>query len=367
MWAHRRDVAWAILGWGTLVAAALWLAGHVLHTLVILTIAALLAYALAPLVGVLRRVMPRWAAVTLVYVALIALMVTVSSVVVSSLIVQITGLANQVSIALSPTHPGGNAPLYDTLLKLGLSPDQINTARDYATTQIAAAAGGIAPFLAGALSVALDILVVVVLSVYLMADGARITAWLRTGLPVSQRARGALIADTVERVAGGYIRGEMLMCFSIGTLVGLGMWALGIPFAALLGIAAFFLEFIPFFGPGLSAVFALLIAWPQGGVKIALVIGWFIVIHIIEGYILQPRLVGGSVGVNPTILLIAAFAAGEVFGLWGALFAAPVAGVAQSFLRAIWQSWRVHNPEQFPSEARVTPEELAPPAESTAP
>ncbi len=349
-WARRRDVAWAILGWGAIVAACLWLAGHVIHSLMIVAIAALLAYAMVPLVSGLRRFMPRWAAISLVYFALVALLATVSSLVVTSLITQISGLANQITSLLSPSHPGGNAPLFDALLKLGLTSSQITAARDFATAQLTTAVGGLAPFLAGAISAVFDMLVVIGLSIYLLVDGQRFAAWLRTGMPLSQRARGMLVLETLERVAGGYIRGQMIMCSSIGILVGLGLWALGVPFAALLGVAAFFLEFIPFIGPPISAAFAVLLAWPQGWGTIALLLGWFVIIHIVEGYILQPRLVGHSIGVNPTILILAALGAGEVFGLWGALFAAPVAGVAQSLLVAVWQSWRTRRPDQFPQD-----------------
>ncbi len=361
IWARRRDIAWATLGWGAIVAACLWLAGHVLHTIVVVTIASLLAYALAPLVSGLRHVMPRWAAVVIVYIGLLAVIAGVSSMVVSSLIIQISELASQVSVALSPSHPGGNTPLYDALLRLGLTSDQITAARDYATTQIAAAAGGLAPILAGAITAVFDVLLVVVLSIYLLVDGQRVVSWLRTGMPLSQRARGLLVIETVERVAGGYIRGQVVICSSIGMLVGLGMWVLGVPFAALLGVVAFFLEFIPFIGPPISAAFAVLLAWPQGWLTIALVLVWFILIHILEGYILQPRLMGGSVGVHPTILILAALGAGEVFGLWGALFAAPVTGVALPLITAVWNSWRTQHPEQFPSDAEIEPQDRSRP------
>lgn len=349
VWSWRRDVALAILAWSAIVAAALWLASHVTRTLLIIAIAALLAYALTPLVGVLRRAMPRWAAIAIVYVLLLVLLGGISSLVVSSLIPQVTDLATQISSALSPTQPGGSTPLYQSLLRLGLTAQQISAGGAWVTQQLASAAGGLAPFLTGALSAAFDILVVVVVSVYMLVDGERLIRWLRTGLPLDQRDRGMFIADTIERVAGGYIRGQLVMCLAMGALVGLGLWVLGVPFAALLGVLAFFLEFIPFIGPPVAAAFAVLLAWPQGWLTIALLLGWFVILHILEGYVLQPRLVGESVGLHPAVSILAVLAAGEVFGLWGALFAAPVAGIAQSFLEAVWRSWRIAHPDQFPA------------------
>jgi predicted PurR-regulated permease PerM len=364
-WAWRRDVAWAILGWGAIIAVCLWLAGHISRTLLIVAIASLLAYALAPVVAVLRRVMPRWAAVTVVYVGLVALLATVSSLMVASVASQVAGLANQIAAALSPTSPGGAAPLFEALQRLGVTSSQIAAARDFATQQVAEAAGGIAPLVTGALSAAFDVLVVIVVSVYLSIDGERIIRWLRTGLPLGQRERGVFVADTIERVAGGYIRGQLVMCFSIGALVGLGLWILGVPFAALLGVLAFFLEFIPFIGPPIAAAFAVLLAWPQGLLTIALVLGWFVLIHILEGYILQPRLVGHFVGLHPAVTILAVLAAGEVFGLWGALFAAPVFGIGQALLVAVWHSWKDHHPDQFPPEVEEPDDEAKSTAEDT--
>ncbi|HEU0026958.1 MAG TPA: AI-2E family transporter [Ktedonobacterales bacterium] len=349
-WAWRRDVAWAILGWGAIVAVGLWLAGHFTRTLLIVAIAALLAYALAPVVSVLHRVIPRWAAVTLVYVGLMGLLVAVSSLMVASVATQVAQLANQIAAAFSPSRPGGAAPLFEALQRLGVTSSQIAAARDFATTQITDAASGVAPLLTEALTAAFDVLVVIVLSIYLSMDGGRIVTWLRTGLPRSQRTRGMFVADTIERVAGGYIRGQLVMCLAIGALVGVGLWVMGVPFAALIGVLAFFLEFVPFIGPPIAAAFAVLLAWPLGLLTIALVLGWFVLIHILEGYILQPRLVGHFVGLHPAVTILAVLAAGEVFGLWGALFAAPVFGIGQALLVGVWHSWKERHPDEFPPE-----------------
>jgi predicted PurR-regulated permease PerM len=364
VWAWRRDVAWAILGWGAIVAVFLWLAGHITRTLIVIVIAALLAYALAPVVSALHRVMPRWAAVTLVYLGLITLLVTVSSLMIASIATQVAGLANQIAAALSPSRPGGAAPLFEALQRLGVTSSQIAAARDFATRQLADAAGGIAPVLTSALTAVFDVLVVTVLSIYLSMDGGRIIQWLRSGLPASQREQGMFVADTIERVAGGYIRGQLVISLTIGALVGLGLWVLGVPFAALLGVLAFFLEFIPFIGPPIAAAFAVLLAWPQGFLTIGMVLGWFILIHILEGYVLQPRLVGHFVGLHPAVTILAVLAAGEVFGLWGALFAAPVFGIGQALLVGVWHSWKERHPEQFPQEEE--PESETKPKDETA-
>jgi len=76
---------------------------------------------------------------------------------------------------------------------------------------------------------------------------------------------------------------------------------------------------------------------------------------VIEGNILSPRLLGHAVGVHPLVSLFALLAFAEVFGLWGALFAAPAAGFAQALATALWRQWRSAHPEQYPQDAGSQP------------
>src|SRR6185437_2431848 len=242
-WARRRDMALSILGWSLVVAGILWLASHIVHTLLMLALAALFAYALAPGVALLHRRLPKWLSVIIVYIVVLAIVAAVFSLLISAIITEVTGLAAQVTSVLSPNAASANTPLFRALNRFGIS------ARDWATHQLEGAAGAAATIVTGLFSGLLDVVLVTVLSVYLLIDGPRVVAWLRHDLPLSQRTRGEFMLDTFERVAGGYIRGELILCSLIGVLVGVGMQLLGLPFATLLGVLAFFFEFIPFLGP----------------------------------------------------------------------------------------------------------------------
>lgn len=362
VWAHRRDAAMAILGWSLIVAGVLWLASHVVHTVLMLALAALLAYALAPAVTILNRALPKWLAVTIVYIAVLAIIVAIFSLLISAIITEVSGLAKQVTFLLSPSGPSADTPLYRTLKNLGVSASQIAALRDWATQQLGSAAGTAAPIVTGFASGLLDVVLVTVLSIYMLIDGPRVTAWLRHDLPVSQRMRSEFMLGTLERVAGGYIRGELILCTLIGLLVGVGMQLIGLPFATLLGVLAFFFEFIPFIGPLLSAAACLLVGASLGWVTMVIIVAYFIFIHIIEGYVVGPRVFGRSLGLHPAISIVALLIGGEVFGLWGALFAAPIAGVVQVVLSSLWSEWRESHPLQFPDEDEETEVETPEPA-----
>ncbi|HVU70173.1 MAG TPA: AI-2E family transporter, partial [Ktedonobacteraceae bacterium] len=143
-----------------------------------------------------------------------------------------------------------------------------------------------------------------------------------------------------------------VLCALIGLLVGIGMLIFGVPYAALLGTLAGFLEFIPVIGTIASGVACCLIALTQGWLTFFLVLIYFVVLHVFEGYFLAPRIVGKAVGLHPVVSLLALAAGGELFGPLGALLAAPVAGLIQSVLVSFWLYYRDLHREQFPEEAQ---------------
>jgi predicted PurR-regulated permease PerM len=81
-----------------------------------------------------------------------------------------------------------------------------------------------------------------------------------------------------------------------------------------------------------------------------LALGYFVVLHVFEGYWLSPRVVGKAVGLHPVVSLLALAAGGELFGPLGAILAAPVAGLIQSVLVSIFLYYQATHREQFSPE-----------------
>lgn len=347
-WARRRDAALAIVGWALIVGGVLWLAGHIVHTLLILALAALFAYAIAPAVSLLHRKLPKWLSVSIVYIIVLAIFMAVLYILISAIVTEVTMLVAQLRSILSLGSNAASSPLMKALKGFGITSSQLAAARAWLTSQLAGVASAVTPIVTGVLGGLLDVLLIAVLSIYFLYDGPRVVAWLRREMPLSQRNRGEFAIDALQRVAGGYIRGELILCTLIGLLVGGGMQLIGLPFATLLGALAFFFEFIPFLGPMFSFVACMLVAATQGWVTLLIVLVYFLFIHAIEAYIVGPRVLGRSLGLHPAISIVALLIGGEVFGLWGALFGAPIAGLVQVLLATIWREWRVSHPAQFP-------------------
>jgi len=135
-------------------------------------------------------------------------------------------------------------------------------------------------------------------------------------------------------------------------LVGVGMQVLGVPYALLLGVLSFILEFIPILGTLASGLICVSLALTKGWVLALIVLIYFIVVHIIEGDIVGPRIVGKSIGLHPIVAMAALIAGGELFGIWGALFASPIAGVLQAFLITVWIEWTERHAREFQTAKR---------------
>lgn len=346
-WVRRLIIPLAILAWSGVALLILWAAAHVTKTLLLLVVAALFAYALAPLVTLLARVIPRFLAVLIVYLLVLVGIGALLYLIVRTAIDQVTSLSGYLSFLLTPgasVHPNA---LEQTLRSFGITTAQLASFRAQIISTAEGFTGDVVPLLTGVADSVLNIILVTVLSIYLLVDGSRVTRWFRANMPYRQRGRIRFLLETLQRVVGGYIRGQLLLCSIVGTLVGLGMWMLGVPYALLLGVLAFVLEFIPVLGTLVSGVVCVLLALTKGWILAIIVLAYFVVVHVIEGDVVGPRIVGKAIGLHPAISIVALITGSELFGIWGALLAAPLAGILQAVVKAIWVEWREMYPQAF--------------------
>jgi predicted PurR-regulated permease PerM len=317
----------------------------------------LIAYTLAPLVKFFARFMPRFLAILLVYVVVFSGICLLLYFVIQTSIDQVRSLSAYIQHLLTPAEGGQSTPLEQTLHSLGISDSQISTARDQILSRAESIVTDAVPFITNILNALLDIVIIAVMSIYLVIDGPRAVRWLRANAP--RAAQIEFILDILQRVVGGYIRGQFLLAVLVGVLVGGGMAAFHVPYALLLGVMAFILEFIPVLGTLISGAICTLAALTVSWIVALLVLGYFVIVHILEGDIIGPRIVGKAIGLHPVVSLAALIAGSELFGIWGALFASPVAGVLQAMLVAFWTDWRDTHSHHFDTGKSEVTETIA--------
>lgn len=368
VWNRRLVFLRIILITVILVGILFWFASQIIVVLLIFLVAALLAYAVVPVIDLLHRFLPRALAMALVYLLAIAAFGFLAYISIKTLIPQLNSFAQSVQAFVKPGSNGQPSPLDQMLTSLGFTQSQINAAAKQVQSQLSSSAAAIAKgtehFFGSLISAGFNILITVVVSVYLLVDGYHFGNWLITSSPLSQRGWVSSVLEILQRVVGGYIRGQIIMSTCMGVMQFLGMTILGVPYAPLIGMLAFILEFIPDIGTIITGFVAVVIALTVSWQLALITLIYTIIVDCIEGYVLSPRIIGRAVEIKPVVSLLAMFAGSELFGIWGAILAAPTIGLIQALVGAYWQYYQKTHTEEFPLQQL---EEKANPQKESAP
>ena len=181
-----------------------------------------------------------------------------------------------------------------------------------------------------------NLLLVVVLSLYIVADRERLTAFAFWLVPVGYRAEAEILEEAVSRSFGGFIRGQVITGLVFGAICFLASAVFGLDFIAVTTFIAAFLMMIPFFGPFVAWIPPVLEAMlfkPDAlvPVGIAVAIGWLAVMNF-----LQPRIMSTSLRIHPIVVLGSVLVGLRIAGIPGAIFGIPIAAVLSAlFLHTI--------------------------------
>lgn len=180
------------------------------------------------------------------------------------------------------------------------------------------------------LSIVSLFIVTPVVAFYLLLDWDRMVEKIDTLLPLDHTETIHRLTGEMNAAVSGFVRGQVSVCLILGTFYAVGLAVVGLNFGLLIGLGAGLVSFIPYVGAALGLVVSLGVAfvqfWPDWHWILA-VFGVFAVGQFLEGNILQPKLVGRSVGLHPVWLMFALFAFGYLFGFVGLLMAVPAAAV----------------------------------------
>jgi predicted PurR-regulated permease PerM len=297
--------------------------------LVLLGLAFFLAVGLDPAVlWLYRRGLPRWLAVSIVLVTVLAMFA-------GFLIVAVPVIVTQAG------HLADNLPHYLRILKnrhteLGKLNSRYHIVKSIQKLLKGSASVSTA---VGVGKVVLDLVasvaVVLIVTVYLLADMPRVRRGIYQLAPKSRRARTILLTDEILNRVGGYVLGNLLTSFIAG--IGTYFWALGfgIPYALLLGILVAVLDLIPIVGSTIGGIIVSLVALTVSlPVAIATAI-FYIVYRFLEDYLLTPRIMARTVAVPGIVTVVATVIGGAILGIIGALVAIPIAAGLKLLLEEV--------------------------------
>lgn len=141
---------------------------------------------------------------------------------------------------------------------------------------------------------------------------------------VRERTRGAW--KEIDEVIGSYVKSQIILSVVIAAATFAALAVLKVKYALIIGIVNGFTNIIPYFGPVLGLIPALLAAASDSVAKTLITAAVFFIIQQAESSILAPYLMGDSMGIHPVVIIIAVVAGGEYFGAAGLILAAPVVG-----------------------------------------
>ena len=327
----------AVLG---VVAVAVLAVTQLTLIVIPVLIALVLAAAISPLVGWLRRrgappVLATWIAL-LTLVAVLSLVVWA---VVRAVVSQWEELSDSAVDGLAELQS------YVSGLPFDLTEERIAEAQDALTGLLqsdSVGAGALAGLSATANFVTGFFLMVVVLFFFLK-DGRRIWEFLLRPFEGAAYERGLRVGDRTVQTLGGYVRGTAIVAAVDAIGIGIGLAIVGVPLVIPLSVLVFLLAFIPLVGATLAGILAALVALVAlGPVEALVVVAIVVAVNQLEGDLLQPVVMGRSLRLHPLVILVALTAGTVLAGITGAVLAVPIAA-------SIWGAIRVWDGPDTPA------------------
>ncbi len=300
----------------------------------------LLAFILTPLVVRVATIpfLSRGGAVFIVYIVLFGALVFLAVGVAGALTSSISDFVASVP-SLRADLPNIVAPWQERLRSLGLDVDLAAQATTFLTNLSKYAsqlAGPLQQVAVASLSAIANLLLIVVLSLYMVADRDRLLASLFRLVPPGYKEETRLLEQSVARSFGGFLRGQAILAIVYAAVSLIASAIFGLTYLAGTTAASGLLMAIPFFGPFLAwapPVLVALFTKPDAtvGTLVIMAAGWLIVMNV-----LQPRLMAEALRIHPIIVLGSVLVGSQIAGISGAIFGIPIAAVLSAlFLHAL--------------------------------
>lgn len=327
--AQKIDIGSSTILRTILILLGVWFLYLIRDILLILVSAVVIAAAIEPVARGLRRYgVPRGLSVVIVYVAVIAILVLAVVLIVPAIVEQATQLVQSLPQLLR----GLEERFHIGLLIPSDIPAQIEESLQRFGNNAASLGLDVFQRTANVFSGLVSLIFVFIIALYLVIEENALKKFFRIVVPRAHLAYIERIIDRAEEKIGRWVLAQLSLGLIIGLIVGFGLWLMGVPHAAILGLIAGLLEIIPVIGPIIAGIFGTLIALSQSlllGVAAAV---FYIVVQQIENHVLIPNIMKKATGLNPLVTLVAVLLGGRLVGVVGVILAVPVATIISIFI-----------------------------------
>jgi predicted PurR-regulated permease PerM len=292
-------------------------------------VSALIAMGFAPLVQVIeqarpgvRRRVPRWLAILVIYLAIVGLLALLGLMVIPPLVSQAESLWTKL-------------PEYFNNFQGFLIGHKLMTHRVTLEEAVQNAPSGAGGNAVGTVLVAISSLIggifglitILILSFYLLIEAHAMFDYFLRFVPAARRGDITVAAREAVTKVSAWLRAQFVLAGVMGTFAAIGLWLMDVPYFYVIALIAAIGETIPIVGPVIGGITAVSVAITVSP-KLALIVGaYFLVLHQLEANILVPKIMERRVGVSPVAVMVALLVGGALWGLVGAVLAIPTAAI----------------------------------------
>jgi predicted PurR-regulated permease PerM len=348
-----RAARWGVVAWA---AIGVLLLGYLIFRYALypvriifppLVVALVLVYVLNPLVSRLQeRGMPRLLAALITYVAFLALIAIGLRFLIPVVADQVQEFAGSVPKLVDRAQ----AWIRNAAARVGVNLDTGLVLDPENQRQVLNFLGRLLSLTRGLFHVALILILGPILAFYLLVDLPKIRRGLQAFIPARRRPEIASVLQDLGRALGGFFRGQLLVALFVGIASSLGLYIVGLPYWALIGMIVGLFNLIPLVGPFIGAIPALFIAFTTttvGEGLLRLEPGWplavgagiaLLIVQQIDNHILSPNIVARTVRLHPVTVMLGLLAGGTLLGVWGMLLAVPTIAAVKILVLHAWDT-----------------------------
>lgn len=332
------------------LVAVLWVL-YLLKPVVIPFVGAFfIAYLFSGLVSKLARFMPRWLAISNVFIGIGLVLTWATWFVVPLVWKQLIYARDSIPTAIRWVNNAFLPWASETFNvdHMQLDTDQISkVVMDYVQTNysVDSVQSMIMPLLQSGLNfiqIGGTVVLMPIIAFYFLLDWNRMLDRMRALIPPRYETKTLEITHDCHSVLGAFVKGQFLVMVLLGIIYAVGLQLIGLEVGLIIGMIAGLASIIPYLGFAVGIVSAVVASFLQFGFEwthMALVLGVFMIGQVVEGYILQPFLLGDKIGLSPVAVVFAVLAGAQLAGFLGMLIALPVAAVLVVLLRHIRESY----------------------------
>jgi len=321
------DISWVSILKVITALLAVWLVWSVQDIIILFFIVLVLVAALSPVVDFWSKKINRVIATSLVYLLILACLVLIGFVIIPPVATQVRSLSYDLPYLSKQIFP-----------VFGAWRDVIDFSTQSLTSlasQLQTVSSSIYSTTVGFIGGVVGVFTVLVLTFYLLLEEQGAKNFLYKYLPIQNRETYIEIMQKVGLKMGAWMRGQLFLALVVGVIDFAGLIIIGVPYALTLAVWAGLTEIIPYIGPVLGAIPAIIIALTISPIQGLLVLIFFIVVQQVESNFLVPKIMQKAVGLSPVIIILVLLIGGKLAGILGIILAVPVAATIGVFVQEL--------------------------------